>query len=101
MVTPGAKRDAVAHARGCYGLGVRRACHLIGIARRVARYQPSRPDDTDLRQRLRALAAVRLSPGPGGAEAAPPRRPETGAGDQGANGAASRAEPALVAGFCL
>jgi putative transposase len=59
MVTPGAKRDAVAHARGCYGLSERRACHLIGIARRVARYQPSRPDDTDLRQRLRELAAVR------------------------------------------
>jgi len=59
MVTPGAKRDALAHARGCYGLSERRACHLIGIARRVARYQPSRPDDTDLRQRLRELAAVR------------------------------------------
>ena len=59
MVMPGAKRDAVAHARGCYGLSERRACHLIGIARRVARYQPSRPDDIDLRQRLRELAAVR------------------------------------------
>jgi putative transposase len=37
MVTPGAKRDAVAHARNCYGLSKRRACQLIGIARRVAR----------------------------------------------------------------
>ena len=59
MVTPGAKRDAVAHARNCHGLSERRACHLIGIARRVARYQPSRPDDTDLRRRLRELAAAR------------------------------------------
>ena len=59
MVTPGAKRDAVAHARGCYGMSERRACHLIGIARREARYQPSRPDDTDLRKRLRELAAMR------------------------------------------
>jgi hypothetical protein len=59
MVTPGAKRDAVAHARNCHGLSERRACHLIGIARRVARYQPSRQDDTDLRQRLRELAAAR------------------------------------------
>ena len=62
MVTPGAKRDAVAHARGGYGLSERRACHLIGIPRRVARYQPSRPDDPDdthLRQRLRELAAAR------------------------------------------
>ena len=59
MVTPGAKRDAVAHARGCYGMSERRACHLIGIARRVARYKPSRPDDTHLRQRLRELSAAR------------------------------------------
>jgi hypothetical protein len=87
MVTPGAKRDAVAHARKCYGLSERRACHLIGIPRRVARYKPSRPDDTHLRQRLRELAAA--------------RRPETGAADQGANGAATRAEPALVVGLCL
>jgi putative transposase len=40
-------------------LSERRACHLIGIPRRVARYQPSRPDDTGLRQRLRELAVVR------------------------------------------
>jgi putative transposase len=126
MVTPGAKRDAVAHARGCYGLSERRACHLIGIARRVARYQPSRPDDTDLRQRLRELAAVRrrfgyrrlgyllaregLKPNhkkllrlyrEGGAKATSPRRPETGARHQGANGGAAGAEPALVVGLCL
>jgi putative transposase len=59
MVTPGAKRSAVAHARECHGLSERRACDLIGIARRVARYQPSRADDADLRQRLRELAAER------------------------------------------
>ncbi|WP_373290315.1 IS3 family transposase [Neoroseomonas lacus] len=59
MVTPGAKRCAVAHARDCHGLSERRACDLIGIARRVARYQPSRPDDAGLRQRLRELAAER------------------------------------------
>ncbi|MFN6251454.1 MAG: IS3 family transposase [Acetobacteraceae bacterium] len=59
MVTPGAKRDAVAHARGCYGFSERRACHLIGIARRVARYEPRVADDTGLRQRLRELAAAR------------------------------------------
>ena len=59
MVTPGAKRWAVAHARDCHGLSERRACDLIGIARRVARYQPSRPDDASLRQRLRELAAER------------------------------------------
>jgi putative transposase len=54
-----ARRDAVAHARGCYGLSYRGACHLIGIARRVARYQPRVADDTGLRQRRLELAAVR------------------------------------------
>jgi len=59
MVTPGAKREAVAHAQDCHGLSERRACELIGIARRVARYEPRRPDDAGLRQRLRELAAER------------------------------------------
>ncbi len=59
MVTPGAKRSAVAHSQACHGLSERRACDLIGIARRVARYQPSRADDADLRQRLREVVAER------------------------------------------
>ena len=58
-MTPGAKREAVVHARECHGLSERRACELIGIARRVARYEPSRPDDAGLRQRLRELAGER------------------------------------------
>lgn len=37
MVTPGAKREAVAYAREQFGLSERRACQLVGIARRVAR----------------------------------------------------------------
>lgn len=59
MVTPDAKRDAVAHARAQYGLSERRACQLVGIARRVARYVPTRPDDAELRSRLRVLAGER------------------------------------------
>ena len=58
-MTPDAKRSALAHARECHGLSERRACDLIGIGRRVARYQPSRADDAGLRQRLRELAAER------------------------------------------
>jgi len=58
-LTPGAKRNAVAHARESHGLSERRACDLIGIAWRVARYRPSRADDAGLRQRLRELAAER------------------------------------------
>ena len=57
MVTPDAKRSALAHAREYHGLSERRACDLIGIGRRVARYQPSRTDDAGLRKRLRELAA--------------------------------------------
>jgi len=59
MVTPDAKRKAVAHARDHYGLSERRACSLIGVSRRLIRYQPKKPDDGPLRQRLRELASQR------------------------------------------
>jgi len=59
MVTPGAKRDAVVHAQQAFGVSERRACTVIGIARRVARYVSRRSDDEALRARLRALAAER------------------------------------------
>lgn len=36
-----------------------RACGLVGIDPRVYRYRPRRPDDGELRQRLRALAGER------------------------------------------
>ncbi|CAH0357353.1 IS3 family transposase ISGdi11 [Sphingobium sp. CECT 9361] len=59
MVTPGAKREAVAHAREHHGVSERRACALVGVSRRVIRYEPTRPDDGALRQRLRELASER------------------------------------------
>ena len=59
MVTPGAKRDAAMHAQTVFGLSERRACDLVGVSRRVARYRSTRPDDTPLRVRLRELAAER------------------------------------------
>ena len=59
MVTPGVKREAVAHAREHHGVSERRACALVGVSRRVIRYEPTRPDDGALRQRLRELAAER------------------------------------------
>ena len=37
----------------------RRACSLVGVSRRVIRYEPTRPDDGAVRQRLRELAAER------------------------------------------
>jgi len=59
MVTPAARRSAVAHARESFGLSERRACSIVGVARRVVRYRSRRPDDGAVRQRLRALAGER------------------------------------------
>ena len=42
-----------------HGLSQRRACRLVGIDHSILRYQPRRPDDTELRNRLRELAAER------------------------------------------
>jgi putative transposase len=42
-----------------HGLSQQRACRLVGIDHSVLRYQSRRSDDRPLRQRLRALAAVR------------------------------------------
>ena len=41
------------------GYSQRRACRLVGMEPRVHRYRSSRPDDADLRKRLRELAAER------------------------------------------
>ncbi len=59
MVTPADKRQAVRHIREVFALSERRACALVGVARRVFRYASTWPDDAALRQRLRALAAER------------------------------------------
>jgi putative transposase len=59
MVTPAAKREAVAHLRSAFDLSERRACRVIGCVRMTARYRCRRPDDAGLRERLRALARER------------------------------------------
>jgi putative transposase len=59
MVTPAARRQAVAHACEVHGMSQRRACSIIGADRSTVRYCRRRPDDDALRQRLRALAAER------------------------------------------
>jgi len=55
MVTPGAKQEAVAHAREHHGLSERWACRLVGVSRRVVRNQTMSPDDALLQQYLREL----------------------------------------------
>jgi putative transposase len=59
MVTPAAKRDAVAHVRSAFELSERRACRIIGCVRMTVRYCSRRPRDIELRERLRALAHER------------------------------------------
>ena len=57
MVTPAAKREAVAHLVGAYEMSERRACRLIKADRKTIRYRSRRPPDEDLRRRLKELAA--------------------------------------------
>lgn len=56
MVTPAAKREAVAHLVTTYEMSERRACQVIRADRKMIRYRSRRPADDALRQRLRELA---------------------------------------------
>jgi putative transposase len=59
MVTPAAKRQAVAHLCSQYEVSQRRACSAIGVDRTSVRYRSRRSDDGIIRVRLRELAATR------------------------------------------
>jgi putative transposase len=59
MVTPAAKREAVAHLRSAFDMSERRACRIIGCVRMTMRYRSRRSNDAELRARLRALAHER------------------------------------------
>jgi putative transposase len=59
MVTPVAKREAVAHLGQVYEVSQRRACVVIGADRISVCYRSRKPDDEAVRSRLRELAAVR------------------------------------------
>ena len=59
MVTPAAKRQAVAHLCEAFEVSQRRACKTIEAERTSVRYVSQRPDDRAVRERLRELAAER------------------------------------------
>lgn len=59
MVTPAAKREAVAHLQALLDVSERRACRVVGADRTVIRYQLRRDDDGALREKLRELAHQR------------------------------------------
>jgi putative transposase len=59
MVTPVARREAVAHLKTRFEVSERRACSVLGADRSSVRYRSIRPDHAALRARLRELAAIR------------------------------------------
>jgi putative transposase len=59
VVTPRARREAVAYLRTAHKVSERRACSVLGVARALVRYRSCRPPDKALRERLRELAAER------------------------------------------
>jgi putative transposase len=59
VVTPAARRIAVAHLMKAYEMSERRACSVIGADRSSVWYRSQRPDDDALRVRMRELAAER------------------------------------------
>lgn len=59
MVTPAAKREAVAHLCETHEVSQRRACSVIEADRTSVRYRTRRPDDQSIRDRLREIAAER------------------------------------------
>jgi putative transposase len=56
MLTPTARREAVAHLKQGYEMSERRACSLIGVDRSSVRYRHRRPDDAVLGDVLRQAA---------------------------------------------
>ena len=59
MVTPEAKRDAVAHACEEHGISQRRACQALVVDRSSVRYVRIRPDDIALREAMKKVASER------------------------------------------
>jgi putative transposase len=59
MVTPAARREAVAHLQALLDVSERRACRVIAADRSSIRYRSRREDDGPLREKLRELAHQR------------------------------------------
>lgn len=59
MVTPAAKRDAVARWRGVHQESQRRAYSVLNVDRSSVRYRSVGPDDAGLRMAMKAVAAER------------------------------------------
>lgn len=58
-MTPGRRREMVAHFQASHGLSERRSCLALGVDRSSVRDQSRRPDQAPLLLRIRDLAATR------------------------------------------
>ena len=59
MVTPDARREAVAHTCAVHGVSQRRACAALAVDRSSIRYRSCRAADTELRSAMKQIAAER------------------------------------------
>jgi len=59
MVTPAAKRKAVAHLCDEHGVSQRRACNILQVDRSGVRYKSRRADDVDLRDAIKRVSRER------------------------------------------
>lgn len=60
MVKPSRRREAVIHLQAVYDVSERRACRATGFHRSSQRYRSRRDPQTELRMRLKELAAARV-----------------------------------------
>ena len=56
MVTPAAKREAVDHLKFTFNKSERKSCKLMGISRRIYKYEHIKKDDSQLTDTLLSLA---------------------------------------------
>ena len=61
MLTPDAKRKAVAHACTDHGVS-QRACEVLAVDRSSVRYRSVRPDDVGLPEAMKMVASERRRP---------------------------------------
>lgn len=54
-----AKRQAVVHLQATFDVSERRVCDVLGVNRTMVRYASRRPDDAEVRERMRSLATER------------------------------------------
>jgi putative transposase len=59
VVTPDAKRKAVAHLCNAHGVSQRRACATLNVDRSTVRYQSKRGDDAEQRRAIKRIAKER------------------------------------------